>query len=68
MPKGLNPNKRPLRNLTVEQASGLLKENDNSVPLVAKQLGVTPQALNRWLRINKCKRTITLVCEESASK
>lgn len=55
------PNK--LEALTLPQAERLLKKHNYRVPKVAQELGVTPQAFNRWLRINNCRRVVTLECE-----
>ena len=67
-PKRYKSTKRyKLSNLTVDQANDLLRKHHHRVPAVAAELGVTPQAFNRWLRLNDCRREITLVCSDQSA-
>jgi len=57
------PSKRyKLSSSTPEQVTAVLKQHNYRVPAAAKVFGVTPQALNQWLRRNNCQRIIQ--CED----
>lgn len=57
---------RKLENLTIGQFNKLYEDAAHSVPETARRLNVSPQALNRWLRKNNCKRAF--VCVEAQER
>lgn len=66
MAKGRN--KRPLRLLTIEQANNVLRKHNYRTSAAAAELGVTPQALNYWLRKNNGQRIIVIQTETPVSQ
>lgn len=44
-----------LSNLTAAQLTDLLHKHNSKTSAVAAELGVTVQALNRWIRLNNCQ-------------
>lgn len=59
---------RKLKSLTGSQLQALLDETGHNVPATAKKLGVTPQALNRWLRNRNCRRIVSIECVQEIGK
>jgi len=47
-----------LSNLTAAKLTALLHKHDSKTSAVAAELGVTVQALNRWIRLNNCQWTV----------